>query len=360
VSSLDRDPHRGGSWGGLRPPPTRRKRIALAPGETHEMAMLSGAGLITRLWLTTLFPLQRNALRNLVVRFYWDAERAPSVACPLGDFFGQAFGHYTAYVAEPMSATAGGLNALWPMPYSDGARLEITNEGPTTVDPLFYQVTYYELETPIDTDLRFHAQWRRENPTRSGVPYTILDARGAGHFVGCHLAAQNREWWLRPPLGDILYPRGFGLGMLEGPESIRVDGEDEPSVQGTGTEDYFNSAWYFSAQGTFSAPFHGCATRDALRGRVAAYRFDLASPVPFRRSICMTMNHGFENDLRCDYSSVAYWYQTEPHHPYEPLPPASARQPTPPLANLLQAGLAVVAPAAAGVALTHWLTRRSR
>jgi hypothetical protein len=314
------------------------------------MASMIGSGLITRLWLTSFLLGNAQILQDLVLRFYWDGESQPSVECPLGSFFGVPFGRYTHYVTEPLSLTSGGFNCNFPMPYASGARLEIANEGARIIDPVFYNVAYYELDTPPDSPFRFHAQWRRENLTRPGVPYTVLDARGMGQYVGCHMFLQNREWWLRPPLAEIIFPRGVGMGMLEGQEHIWVDEEDEPSVVGTGTEDFFNSGWYFRT-GTFSAPGHGCTVRNYITGRVAAYRFDVAAPVPFRRSLRFTLDHGFENQLATDYTSVAYWYQTEPHHPFDILPPVSARRLTSPLANIVQALLILGGPALAGALL---------
>jgi hypothetical protein len=305
------------------------------------MALLPGAGLITRLWMTTLLPFNSHGLRSLVLRFYWDDELYPSVECPFGDFFGAPFGGYVFYVAAPMSLTNGGFICLWPMPYASGARLEVKNEGLVRVDPLFYNITYYQLDVSEVDDLRFHAQWVRENPTQPGMPYTILEAKGRGHYVGCHLFMQNREWWLRPPLRRMVFPYGFGMGMMEGWEAIYVDQEEVPSVSGTGTEDYFGGGWYYSVDGEFAAPYHGCTVRDYVRGRIAAYRFDVLAPVPFNESLRVTVDHGFENQVMGDYASVAYWYQREPHRPFPQLPETVARLPASPSLNIIQAILAL-------------------
>jgi D-arabinan exo alpha-(1,3)/(1,5)-arabinofuranosidase (non-reducing end) len=360
ATSFGRDPHRGSNWGGLRSMEARIKRVLLAPGEMHTMASLSGAGMVTRIWMTTLLPFNAHALRDLVLRFYWDGETNPSVQSPFGDFFGAPFGAYQPYASAPMSLTAGAFNCLWLMPYAKGARLEVTNEGAKLVDPFFYNITYQDLPDGPPSDLRFHAHWRRENPTRRGVPYTILDAEGSGHYVGCHLNMQNREWWLRAPVRDVKFPRGFGLGMLEGWESIYRDGEMEPSVRGTGTEDYFNGAWYYLAKGgRFSAPYHGCLVRDVLRGRVAVYRFDMAAPVSFSHSLRVQIRHGFYDDLPGDYSSTAYWYQTEPHRPLYEMPSAATRQPQPATVNLVQSALVLAPPVVALLALL-WRLKRKR
>jgi hypothetical protein len=352
ASSFGRDPARGSNWGGYRHMEACIKRILLAPGETHTMASLSGGGMITRIHMTTLLPFNAHALRNLVLRFYWDGETHPSVESPFGDFFGAPFGAYQPYASAPMSLTAGAFNCLWLMPYANCALLEITNEGSSVVDPFFYNITYQEMAKGPPSALRFHALWQRENPTRRGIPYTILDAEGSGHYVGCHLTMQNRDWWLRSPMRDISFPRGFGLGMLEGWETIYRDGETEPSVMGTGTEDYFNGAWYYVPKnGRFSAPYHGCILRDLLRSRIAVYRFDMSVPVSFSKSLSVHIGHGFYNEMACDYSSTAYWYQTEPHRPFAKLPQAHLRQPHPATVNIAQSALLLAPPVAAMVAL---------
>jgi hypothetical protein len=359
ATSFGRDPERGSDWGGYRHLEARIKRILIAPGETHTMASLSGAGMITRIWMTTLLPFNKHALRNLVLRFYWDGEDHPSVESPFGDFFGAPFGTYQPYTSTPMSLTAGAFNCLWLMPYRTSARLEVTNEGSSVVDPFFYNITYQETQDDPPSNLRFHALWRRENPTSSGVSYTILDAKGSGHYVGCHLTMQNREWWLRPPMRAISFPRGFGLGMMEGPETITRDGESEPSVRGTGTEDYFNGAWYYLPKGGhFSAPYHGCILRDILGGRIAVYRFDMSAPVSFSHSLQVRINHGFSNELACDYASTAYWYQEEPHRVFPELPPVRLRAPQPATGNLAQSSLLLAPPVLALLTLAWRLTHR--
>jgi len=360
ASSFGRDPERGSNWWGLRHMEACIKRILLAPGETHRMASLSGAGMITRIHMTTLLPFNAHALRNMVLRFYWDGELHPSVESPFGDFFGAPFGAYQPYASAPMSLTAGAFNCLWLMPYAEGAVLEITNEGPSVVDPFFYNITYQEMKAGPPSALRFHALWQRENPTQRGAPYTILHAEGSGHYIGCHLNMQNREWWLRPPMKAISFPGGYGLGMMEGWETIYRDGETEPSIAGTGTEDYFSGAWYYlSKGGRFSAPYHGCILRDLLRSRIAVYRFDMSAPVSFSRSLRVDIDHGFYNELACDYASTAYWYQTEPHRLFPELPSVNLRHPQPATINLAQSALLLAPPVVAILALL-WRLRRQR
>ena len=336
VSSYGKAPASEGAWAGLVPGEALQKRIRLEPGATQVLADLEGPGIIRRLWVTLFPPASPGALRNLVLRFFWDGELGPSVESPLGDFFGAPFGRYVGYRSEPLSLTGGGFNSFWPMPFGTSARLEVINRGHRAVDPFFYQITYYQLEEAPPSGLRFHAHWQRENPTRPDRPYTILEAQGRGHYVGCNLSLQNREWWLRPPLRAIVFPRGFGMGMLEGWETIRVDGDANPAVKGTGTEDYFGAGFYYYRDGKFCAPYHGCTVRDYLRGRVAAYRYDILHPVPFSESIQVTIDHGLDNCIQGDYASVAYWYQREPHRENSGISNPLTLAPASPKANMAQ------------------------
>ncbi len=269
----------------------------IEPGKTLTMADIKGAGVVTHLWVTIASP-EPQFLRKLVFRMYWDGEKTPSVECPVGDFFGTGFGEYVPHISALMGMTSGGYYSYFPMPFEKGARIEVTNEGARRCDAFYYHLDYQKLDKlPADT-ARFHAQWRRENPTTAGKNYTILEAKGRGHFVGCVLNMQDRP--------------GSGLGFLEGDEMVWVDGEEKPSWNGTGTEDYFISGWYFN-QGTFSAPYHGLTIKDEGRSRISAYRLHVVDAIPFEKAIRVQIEHGHANTVNADYSSVAYWYQMEPH-----------------------------------------------
>ena len=162
----------------------------------------------------------------------------------------------------------------------------------------------------------FHAQWRRENPTTVGQGYTILDARGTGHFAGTALFMHG--------LGPGVPPYG-PLGFLEGDEQITVDGAATPLV-GTGTEDYFDGGFYFD-HGPITALYAGAVIRDEAGVRVSVYRWHVEDAIPFAKSIHVAIEHGPANDVPTDYSSVAYFYQSEPHAPFPPLPGAAGLLP---------------------------------
>jgi hypothetical protein len=320
-------------------------RAHVAPGGTATLLDVPGAGVVTHLWMTVATPRslrhprgrRADLLRRLVLRMWWDAEEHPSVDVPLGDFFGVGHGRTTNFAALPlqMSPQDGkALNCWFAMPFGDGARIELVNEAPEEVWAYSY-VDFEELDDVGDDLGRFHAQWRRENPTRGVRPgwsnaafqfggtnltgddnYTILEARGHGHYVGCVLNVRprrRRRWnW-------------YG----EGDDMVFVDqepGDWPPTLHGTGTEDYVNTAWCPTQ--TYSAPYHGITLPGGRnwRGPVSLYRFHVEDPVVFERSIRVTIEHGHANRRSDDWSSVAYWYQAEPHVPFR-LAPVQDRLP---------------------------------
>lgn len=92
---------------------------------------------------------------------------------------------------------------------------------------------------------------------------------------------------------------------------IFIDGEEYPSINGTGTEDYFNHAWGMQRN---SFPFFGTIVHegDNTEGLHVAYRFHVTDPIRFEKSIKVSIEHGHANHLSDDWSSTAYWYQTLP------------------------------------------------
>lgn len=284
--------------------------ISVPAGATATLADIQGPGLIVQLWVTIDSP-DKYFLRHILLKMYWDDEANPSVEVPIGDFFGTGF-QYKQWLSLLVGMSSGGYYSYLPMPFNKRARVEIVNETGAPINSFYYHIDYQKLKSPLDTSVGyFHAMWRREPRTDPHHAYLILDATGRGQFVGMNLNMQSYDG---------------GLSFLEGDEMIFVDGEATPSLRGTGTEDYFNSGWYFN-QGAFSAPYHGLIIKDDSLGRIAAYRFHVLDAIPFETSIRVTIEHGDRNREIADYSSTAYWYQKEPHKPFPPILPAPLRTP---------------------------------
>ncbi|HEX8524095.1 MAG TPA: glycoside hydrolase family 172 protein [Tepidisphaeraceae bacterium] len=311
----------------------------LEPGQTREIFNYSGAGVVHRFWVTIAPRSDMKLHRQTIIRMYWDDEKEPSVEAPIGDFFGVGFGEQRDYISLPLNETSGGYNCYWPMPFHKSARWTVTNMSDKAMDAFYYNIDFTAHDSlPPDTR-HFHAQWRRENPTTNGKNYTILETTGAGHYVGVALFMQ------------AIQPRG--LGFLEGDEMITIDDHayqspdvdqkspggklfasptTRPQIIGTGSEDYFSSGWYYD-RGLYSAPYHGIQIKDDPPGRVNTYRWHIEDAMPFTKNIKVTIEHGHgrhPNDHKADYSSIAFYYQTEPHTPAPPITDAAALLPTKP------------------------------
>lgn len=293
---------------------------SMPPGQTLTLADVRGPGIIRHIWFT-IYADDPAYHRSLVLRMYWDDATEPGVESPLGDFFGNGHGERRRFGSLPVTITsdAKAYNCYWPMPFAKRARITLTNDSKTLGAGAFWYVDYEEVPSLPPDSAYFYAQYRQEYPARPGN-YLLLDAVGRGHYVGTVLSAQFRtQGW-------------FG----EGDDLFFIDGEAEPSLRGTGTEDYFCDAWGFRV---FDRPFNGVTMLDGFQvgDRVTAYRWHVHDPVHFRKSLRVEIEHkgemwdtankrisGFYErpDL---FSSVAYWYQTPPAKRFAELPPLEER-----------------------------------
>jgi len=285
-------------------------KINIAPGKKITIFNREGPGMIVRMWFS-VDSRDPYFLRRMVIRIFWDDEPKPSVEVPFGDFFGTGF-RYTPYTSQFLGMTSGGYVCYFPMPFERQARIEIANETRQEVLSFFYHIEYQKFEGALESDVAyFHAQWNRSIRTNYDSNFVILKAEGKGHLVGVNLNIQSYDG---------------GLGYLEGDEMIYVDGEKRPSIHGTGTEDYFSGGWYFNKD-EFAGPYSGLIYKNDSLGQIAAYRFYVTDPIPFRKNIKVTIEHGHGNQEIADYSSTAYWYQMEDHKPFPSFPIAGQRIP---------------------------------
>ena len=344
-----------------------RDFVLVPPGERVELGQIAGAGCVKHVWVTTMaLPPEAHELCSLVLRSWWDGEASPSVEVPLGDFFGIGFGMHRYFVSLPlqMSPLDGrGMNCWFPMPFAEGARFEIENQGSHT-RILFFYIDYEEYPR-LDGDLaRFHASWNRipktagtarekgyglddyatiekrlagpwAEPNLDAVRnYSILEVRGRGQYVGCVLNVdvferQLNDWYGE---GDDMIFIDDDLDDLEGQSREARAMRWPPRLHGTGTEDYFNTA--FCPMQEYHAPYHGLTVYSGTPewpwgGKNSMYRFHIEDPIRFERSIRVTIETGHDNALANDYSSTAYWYQQGRSEALRALPPLSERLPRP-------------------------------
>jgi hypothetical protein len=289
--------------------------FTVKPGATHVLMDVNGPGVITHMWLTFLGPEAQEWARagsanhqEMLLRITWDGNPRPGVEAPVGDFFANCFGRRDEVVSLPVIVDHGNsYNCFWKMPFRKSARVEIVNQSEKPISLLYYNIDWIKKDRlPADTPY-FYAQYRQEYPAQKGHDYVLLETQGKGHYVGTVLAVRTRS------------PAWFG----EGDEKIYIDGEPTPSIQGTGTEDYFLLAWGLKKSST---PYFGVPYFDQwgiVGGHTSAYRWHLNDPIVFTKGIKVTFEHfgwmspdenpGYKttswNEREDDYSSVAFWYQ---------------------------------------------------
>ncbi len=301
-----------------------RDAAQVPPGASHTVADISGAGRIVHMWLT-LATNEPDYLRTTRIKMYWDGAEEAAVDVPFGIF--HALGHGKVRQVNSAMVTVrarpelnhnlpnknvGGFNNYFPMPYGKGAKIVVENGSKEALRSLYFQIDYQEWPA-APSPLRFHAAYRESPPEAYPGPeagrfqarnvdgadnHLVIETTGRGHFAGMVLSvdASGAGWW-------------------EGDEMIWIDGEEHPSIYGTGTEDYFGGAWGF--RGEYNTPYHGVSflektpeRPDWQAGRFTVYRFHERDPIPFTKSIKVSIERGHNNSRRdSHYSSVAYWYQ---------------------------------------------------
>ena len=294
--------------------------VHIKPGETFTLAEIDGPGAIQQIWLTPA-----GNWRYMILRFYWDGEENPSVECPVGDFFACGWGTYAQVSSLPVCVNPGSaFNCYWEMPFRKSCKVTMENidEKQCTV---YYQINYTLTDVPDDAAY-FHAQFRRTNPLPYKDVYTIVDGiKGWGHFIGTYMCwgVNNNGWW--------------GEGEIK----FFMDGDKEfPTICGTGTEDYFCGSYCFlvpdengkrqyTEYTTSYAGMPQVIRPDdvySANTRFGLYRWHIMDPVRFEKDLRVTIqalgwrSGGRYLPLQDDISSVAFWYQREPHARFPRLP----------------------------------------
>ncbi len=335
----DKTSHRISSWDKK----GRNKDAIMVGGKkTRVLADIDGPGIINHIYFTTIL---QNPLdfRNAVIKIYWDHEEHPSVEVPLGDLFGVCNCRVRSFNSLMITVTSGslsgyGFNMYFPMPFSKHAKIEIENQGPKAIGgylkALWYHIDYDLVAEPWSQDIGyFHAFWNREKLTKvsenipadkkdkliwdgrnlTGVDnYVILETEGDGQLAGLLLFVDNHT----------------GIWYGEGDDMIFIDDDMwPPSFHGTGTEEIFGGG--ACPQFEYSTPYSGfhMVENTNFSGNNGMYRWYIHDGIRFKKNIRWTIEHGHDNNFENDYTSVAYWYQREPHKKLPSLPKLEERLP---------------------------------
>ena len=288
---------------------TRTARVDVPAGGRATLATLTGPGAVTALRLRVPdSAATASALAGLRLRITFDGRA--TVDSPVGEFFGSGLGERPVRsLMFAMDAAPGGwYSAWWPMPFRSTATVALTNTTGAAVNGVQAEVTtapgaaWTGALAPDGAAGYFTTQSRRAE-TVGGSDWIVADQAGRGRFVGVSQTAR----------GHIT--GGNTRNYLEGDERIHVDGSPTPQIYGTGTEDFYESGWYFN-RGEYSGVFTGNTAHLFRSGGCvdecdAVYRLMIGDAVSYATALRFGIEHGPANDMPADYASTAFLY-TQP------------------------------------------------
>jgi hypothetical protein len=294
---------------------TTTAHVDVPAGGSATLARRSGPGAVTALSLrlpgltapggdADAVAATDRILAGTRLRVTADGRR--TVDAPLGEFFGTGLGLYPVkalyFAVDPAAHT---LTAWWLMPYRQAVTVELVNGSDTAIDGGRASVTaapaaHWATDlAPGGPDGYFRATAERAD-TADGADHTFLAAAGRGRLLGVSHTMTGR------------IPSGNQRDYLEGDERLYVDGGASPDVHGTGTEDFYESGWYFN-RGPYTGPFNGntaheTGTAGCAYDCTSAYRLMLAEGPDFGSSLRFGIEHGPGDRDAATYGSTAFWY----------------------------------------------------
>jgi len=271
-------------------------QLQVPKGQEQVLADLKGPGKVTYFYITD--DTQVKWYPGLVLKIFWDNEPTPSVQVPPADFFGALAGRTVEYQSALLQINHACYMCYMPMPFSRRAQFILANDGDRDYSQsVAYGIDYEADPAYLRETSRLHCMWRRSNPVKGGL-HTILDAQGRGHYLGNVLQIRTR------------FPGWFG----EGDTLFDLDGT--AMTHSPGTEDEYGSCWEGPGWSIFSYLYCGhILNQDGVH---RMYRWYVANPARFQHSLKVEIQNQHDNgrpttDDADDYTSVAFWYQEEPH-----------------------------------------------
>lgn len=244
-----------------------------------------------------------HVTRRVVLKIEFDGKE--TVWCPIGDFFGSGIGLNPFQGWYRTVDETGLMTCRWVMPYQSSGKVSLLNldDQPVEVE-LNAAVGDWQWD---DASMYFHSAFRGQYPvaTRPYSDWNYVTLKGRGVYVGDTLTVMNpvERWW------------------GEGDEKIWVDGEDFPSIFGTGTEDYYAYSWGGLSTDFYEHPFHAqprCHVYNKLNRKTSSekntqgYSTETRSrsldTMPFSSSLQLDMEVWSWTDCEMAYGVGTYWY----------------------------------------------------
>jgi hypothetical protein len=253
----------------------------LSPGGALPLLDLdAGPGYVSHLWCA-IYCTDQAGRDFSRYRVTVDGEATPSIDSTLVGFHAADANPNANFATRYLGYNhAGALNGYYcylPIPFRSSIKIEIIGGSATTAATVFAIADYH-----LD-----NFAWGR-----AGKLHTVEQQATVPAYAWQDLLNVSNV-----PSGILLglYSRMRGgdatWNFLEGNVRIFADGLTSPCYESSGTEDYFNNAWYFQT-GVIFADQSGCTLYDPASNSVGAYRFHLDDPIPFDNALRIRWQNG--------------------------------------------------------------------
>jgi hypothetical protein len=267
----------------------RQEGISLPPGATLSLAQLTGSGTIVELSLA-VGSTGTAGPYDSILSVTTDCRPSPDWTSDLGTLFASQFGQNLnaqwscdkAHVEIQAGGTAVGYVFSQPMPYRNGAGMDLYNSTPDTLT-IWSQVVY-ALDAPAPVRLRGQGRtWPNRLGVRAVDPARLLTAPTGGGWLA----------WLSL-IGQANSGTGSAaLGWMERNLEYTTDQASSPQWASTGLEDVFGGSFYFQGRQGFGMPWSLVGAVDTTR-RVGAMAVDFVRLYGGMR---------FDNGMRLDLAA---------------------------------------------------------
>ncbi|AHF17267.1 DUF2961 domain-containing protein [Niabella soli] len=303
--------------------PAQQIQSKLLPRQEINLFRQPGSGSIRSIEIET--DTSAAFLKDVFIGMIWDEatqkdDKAPRLAfeatnnsrqyqvlAPIGMFF--ATPDYVLPVQSlPLSVERSGKDRLkltcrFVMPYWRNARIILQNRSERSFSNIQSKIVYDATPYP-ENKTGYFTTFYRKGITEYGKDWLFFASPGTGWYVGTVQTCRLEHY-------------------CEGNEHFYMDGNRTPQINGTGTEDYYLGCFWPSK--TYHSPFAGSVNdvrrlsggdtsrfltifKEDYLFPAAYYRFHLEMPLPFYNAIDAKIQHGAEDNIASEYSSLAYAY----------------------------------------------------
>ena len=274
-----------------------------AAGTLTLLSLTNGPGHISHLWIAINCP-DALARERSEYRIYVDGESTPSVRSTLVGFHAADatpnLNFATRYIGYSHDGYNNSYYAYVPIPFRSSIKIDIVN-GSASASAMVFAIADYHLGVA--------QEWGRMRKLHTVEQEALVAPYAWQDLVSVVNQPRGTLWgvYMRMIGGDASF------GFLEGNVQIYLDGSKSPNYEASGTEDYFNNAWYFQT-GVIFAEHSGCTRYDDAAHVVGAYRFHVDDPVPFDRALRVRWQNGATDQATVvNPTSLRshVWYYTE-------------------------------------------------